>query len=75
MQAQDEAEPKLRILYEYDKPGYLPFTLKCYEYRDLIELTFKDPNTRDSIWCMSSFCAAGISVPEPRTKVRLLALA
>jgi len=61
MQAQGEHEPKPveKILYEYHKPGYLGYTLRYYEYRDLVQLTFEDPNTRDRIWCMSNFCAAG----------------
>jgi hypothetical protein len=61
MQAQGEHEPKPveKILYEYHKPGYLGFVLRYYEYKDLVQLTFEDPNTRDRIWCMSNFCAAG----------------
>jgi len=61
MQAQAHPEPKPveKILYEYHKPGYLGYTLRYYEYRDLVQLTLEDPNTRDRIWCMSTFCAAG----------------
>ncbi len=58
-QAQPEPKPIMRVLAEYHKPGYLGYTLKYYEYRDLVQLTFEDPNTRDRIWCMSDFCAAG----------------
>jgi len=63
MQSQAQPEPKPepieKVLAEYHKPGYLGYTLRYYEYRDLVQLTFEDPNTRDRIWCMSNFCAAG----------------
>ena len=54
MQAQAHPEPKpiMKTLYEYHKPGYLGFTLRYYEYRDLVQLTFEDPNTPPQAqWC------------------------
>jgi len=76
MQAQAPPEPKPepieKVLAEYHKPGYLGYTLRYYEYKDLVQLTFEDPNTRDRIWCMSNFCAAINTHSDSETELSMI---